>query len=237
MILKIGLYLKHMFSFKKTYLFYAIPLLYPFYVLLRPIDALDSTELFYIIYDNIFSIYTATFLLTPLYLLLIDHNSTLFDHNNIILKMKTKDNWWKVRIGLLGIDITIFTLFTNMLVYLSLAALHKLSSVHLLLLSNVLGSALKQFLGYAILGVLFIAVTILTGKKYMGFIMAYAIIALDYICLQFGIKINILSYYMFIFANDGKSWLLHFLYLISILGVICYISIYLIKKRDLLEIV
>jgi len=230
-----------MFSFKRTFIIYFILLLYPFNVFLRPIDNInDFNKLFYLMYDNVFSVYTATFLLIPLFLFLIEHNAILFGNDNVIVKMRTKENWWKERIKLLFIDIIIFTIFTNILVYLPLFAMKKISFIHLALLINALRISFLQFLGYAVLGTLFAAAKLLTGKRYMGFIVSMAIGVLDYIFMQCGVNIAILTNHMFFPMNAGQDdvsiWLFRSLIYLMILFVVVFLTgCHLIKEKDLLE--
>ena len=191
-------------------------------------------------HDNIFSVYTATFLLIPLFLFSIEHNAILFSNNNVIVKMRTKENWWKERIKLLFIDIIIFTIFTNMLVFLPVLAMKKISFIHLALLISALRTSFLQFLGYAVLGMLFTAAKLLTGKRYMGFIVPMAIGVLDYIFLQCGVNAAILTSYMFIPMSAGQTdisiWLFRSLiYLLLLFVTIYLLGCRLIKEKDLLE--
>lgn len=237
----IRIYLKHMFSFKRTFIIYSMLLLYPFNVFLRSVDNInDSNKLLYLMHDNVFSVYTATFLLIPLFLFLIEHNAILFSNNNVIVKMRTKENWWKERIKLLFIDIIIFTIFTNVLVYLPLFAMKKLSFIHLTLLINALRISLLQFLGYAVLGMLFAVAKLLTGKRYMGFIVPMAIGVLDYIFMQCGVNIAILTNHMFIPVSAGQAYVSIWLFRSSIYLIILFVIVFLIgwrliKEKDLLE--
>lgn len=238
------IYLKHMFSFKRTFIIYFMLLLYPFNVFLGCFRLLentnDSNKLFYLMYDNVFSVYTATFLLIPLFLFLIEHNAILFGNNNVIVKMRTKENWWKERIKFLFVDVIIFTIFTNILPYLPLFAMGKISFIHLALLINALRTYFLQFLGYAVLGMLFAVAKLLTGKRYMGFIMPMAIGVLDYIFMQCGVNIAILTNNMFIPLSTGQAyfsiWLFRSLIYLIILFVILFLTgCRLSKEKDLLE--
>lgn len=242
--MKTTLYLKHMFSFKRTFIIYFILLLYPFNVLFRLTYNDDANKLFCLMHEIVFSVYTATFLLIPLFLLLIEHNAILFSNNNVIVKLKTRANWWKEGIKLLlFVDIAIFTLFTNTLVYLPILAVKKIFSIHFNLIANAFKIALLQFLGYGVLGMLFIAVRLFTGKRYMAFIAPFTIVALDYIFLQFGIDIDILIRHMFMPINinqytgqlDVLVWMYSLIYLIGFFIVTYLLSSRLITKKDLLE--
>lgn len=230
--MKSHLYIKHLFGDKRTYLLYLLILLYALNNLFRPLDT-DGISLFFDIHENIFSISTVTFLLIPLFLLLIEHNAVLFDHHCIILKMNKKKTWWRSRITYLGIDIGIFTLFTNGLVLLFSFILEQpdwqFSTFKSIFLSIVL-----QFLGYASLAVLFTAGKVLTRKTYIGFITAYAIIVLDFLFLQLSLSINILSNSMFILINGNIIWLARFFYLLSLFIVITVGSYLLVKDIDFL---
>ncbi|MBO8170191.1 MAG: hypothetical protein H0Z35_13610 [Thermoanaerobacteraceae bacterium] len=157
--------------------------------------------------------------------------------------MKTKENWWKERIRFLFIDITIFTIFTNTLVYLPILVIKKISFIHLALLINVFRIfriSFLQFLGYAVLGMLFNVAKLLTGKRYMGFIVPMVIDVLDYIFLQSGVDIAILTNHMFIPMSTGQAdisiWMFRSMIYLMILFVITYLSsCRLIREKDLIE--
>jgi hypothetical protein len=154
--------------------------------------------------------------------------------------MGTKENWWKERIKFLFIDIIIFIIFTNILVYLPLFAMKNISFIHLALLIKALRISFLQFLGYAVLGMLFAVAMLLTGKRYMGFIVPMAICVLDYIFMQCGINIAILTNHMFIPMSAGQIyfsiWLFRSLIYLMVLFVIVFlIGRRLLKGKDLLE--
>ena len=222
-------YIRHLFGEKKNCFFYLFILLFAGGSLLRPLD--PGKPAYDTIYQSLFSPPPMTFLLYPLFLLLVMHNSTIFDHPYVVPKMRKRKAWWEKRIQYLGLDIGMFLLFTNGLAVVLPLIMGK-TDPHLPV-AKILLNMVLQFLGYYFLAVLFLTVRVWSGKATFGFLASYAVVAADYICLQTAYDINLLMLHIFILTT-GRVWLSNFLYLFFLCAASTIGGYYIIRDIDIL---
>jgi len=221
-------YIRHLFGEKKNWFFYSVVFLFSLSTLFRSLD--PGKPVYDTVYRNLFSPSSMTFLLYPLFLLLIMHNCSLFDHPYVVPKMGKRKNWWKTRIQYLVLDIGLFLLFTNGLAIALSLILGKMNSS--LPLIKILLNMVLQFLGYFFLAVLFLTVRVWSGEAVYGFLAAYSVVAADYIILQTSFDINLLMLHIFVLTT-GRVWLSNFIYLLFLCATITIGGYFVIKEIDI----
>jgi len=111
-------YIKLLFSSFRTIIIYfllgCIPLLLTFFK--SGTYSIEDRNIYYLYFD-IFSNYIVTLLILPLFALYIENNAYFFDDVKVIVRFKSKLDWWNKRLAVSAIESLFFTVYTNLLVY------------------------------------------------------------------------------------------------------------------------
>ncbi|NLD47409.1 MAG: hypothetical protein GX660_09450, partial [Clostridiaceae bacterium] len=155
----------------------------------------------YDLYFNIFSNYSVTFILIPLFVLLLEGNAHFFDDIKVITRFENKLDWWNKRLSISAVECLCFTVFTNMIIYIYICINNKFEDINYEFVLFTFKNSLIHFLGYLVLFTCFISIACMFEKIYIGIMVVLFVFFIDFILFASRYTFNIILDKMYIYGN------------------------------------
>lgn len=234
-------YIKLLFSSFRTIIIYfllgCIPLLLTFFK--SGTYSIEDRNIYYLYFD-IFSNYIVTLLILPLFALYIENNAYFFDDVKVIVRFKSKLDWWNKRLAVSAIESLFFTVYTNLLVYFYIVLNGKFKDIDFEFVVFNLKNSLLHFLGYLVAIMCFVIIVNKFKRIYIGVLIILFIFFIDFVFFICGFDFTFILYKMFIYSSYTEDVNINFFvassaaYLCMVFLVLNFLGYKIIKNSDLI---